>query len=153
MPNPWFRAQGSSRSIYEIVRGHSYRAPRDGERALGPFVLPSFQRPSVWTQTQQIRLIESIWEGLPIGAYVYNLTELDDPCDGWLLDGQQRVTAILAYYAGEFEVFGWKFSDLSVPEQRGFLLTSIGALETQISDEAQCRDVYDRLAYGGTAHT
>lgn len=152
MPQPWFRAQASARCIAEITRGEAYRSPSGGERQLGPFILPAFQRPSVWTTAQQIKLLESVWDGLPIGAYVFNLTAFGNPCDGWLLDGQQRVTALLAYVSGEFPVYGWRFHDLPRPEQRGFMMSPFAALQTQISDEAQCREVYDRLAYGGTAH-
>jgi hypothetical protein len=28
----------------------------------------------------------------------------------------------------------------------------VAVIETRIEDEEQCRDIYDRLAYGGTAH-
>ena len=152
MPQPWFRAQASNRVIYELMRGDSYRQPIPGERALGPFVLPTFQRGAVWTRDQQVRLIESIWSGLPIGAYVYNTTDLGNPCDGWLLDGQQRITAIFSYVVGDFPVFGWRFPDLPLTERRRFGMTPIAALQTNIADGATCREIYNRLAHGGTPH-
>jgi hypothetical protein len=158
MPQPWFRAQVSARCIAEIARFYNIHEPYRvantdiGERQLGPFVLPNFQRPPVWTRTQQIKLLESIWDGLPIGSYVYNLSGLDHPCDGWLLDGQQRITAILAYVAGEFPVYGYRFPDLDIVERCGFMNQPIGTMQTGILSMGECREVYDRLAYGGTPH-
>lgn len=154
MPDPWFRANNSP---YTVSHGLRYAASGndrplvDGERRLLAFILPSFQRPSVWTEAQQIRLIESMWMGLPIAAYVYN--QSDNPAlDGLLLDGQQRWTAIAAYVDGAFPVFGHTFPSLPEPEKRRFQNMVFAALVTRLDTEAECRDVYDRLAYGGTAH-
>lgn len=153
MPDPWFRAEVRSSPISTVVRGDPSRSLRDGERRLGPFILPPFQRPPAWTREQQVALLQSIWDGLPIGSYVINQTCLDDPCDNWIIDGQQRITAILSYVNGDFPIYGHRFQDLHVGEQRGFLLRPIGALLTRLTDEAQCRLIYDRLAYGGTPHS
>jgi hypothetical protein len=154
MPDPWFRAQNTARCIAEFARPgmETYHVARENERQLGPFVLPPFQRPPVWTRAQQIKLIESLWDGLPIGSYVYNQTSLEHPTDGWLLDGQQRVTAILSYVGDGFPVYGYLFSEVTIPERRGFMNKPIGAMITNIKSEEQCLEVYNRLAYGGTAH-
>lgn len=152
MPQPWFRAQAFGTPIHSIIRMQPHRVPVEGERVVGPFILPPFQRPAVWSMAQKVKLIESIWDGLPIGSYVFNLTTLGNPCDAWLLDGQQRLTALVEYAAGEFPVYGWCYPDLPQAEQRGFQMRPIGALETNIADQTQCREIYNRLAYGGTAH-
>lgn len=152
MPEPWFRANAASFPISEILSNQVYRLARDGERQLGPYVLPPFQRGFVWSQEQQIKLIESIWGGLPIGAYVYNDAGYEHECDGWLLDGQQRLTSIILYATGAFRVFGYSFQQLPLVEQRGFRMRPIGVMTTRIQDPKICADVYDRLAYGGTAH-
>ncbi|MDU7523504.1 MAG: DUF262 domain-containing protein [Roseomonas mucosa] len=154
IPRPWFQASPSPVPVRTVVMQSPLRQARPdlGERQLGPFVLPPFQRPPVWSRAQQVRLIESLWGNLPIGAYVVNQTTLDGGTDGWLLDGQQRVTAILAYAAGEFPVFGHRFPDLPLVEQRGFLMKPINSYVTNQTDAAACQDIYDRLAYGGTPH-
>jgi uncharacterized protein with ParB-like and HNH nuclease domain len=116
-------------------------------------VLPPFQRPAVWSEAQQARFIESLWNHLPIGAYVVNRSEdYNSPFDCWLLDGQQRVTAVLAYVVDAFQVYGHRWSDLSVPERRSFENRTFTCLETDLDDLALLEDVYDRLAYGGTPH-
>ena len=155
MPDPWFCGIASARSIAEITRPAfvgDHRPLLPGERMLGSFILPAFQRPPVWTLDQQVRLIESIWSGLPIGSYVWNQTECLSATDGWLLDGQQRITALLSYVAGDFAVFGHRYTDLERFEQRGFGNRPMASIETNIRTEAECRVVYDRLAYGGTPH-
>ena len=159
MPERFMDGTRSSRCIGEIVKGYAgvRDTPlREGERRLGGWILPPFQRGAVWTREQQISLVESIWLELPIGSLVWNVLYrggADQPCDGWLLDGQQRVTAIFAYMADEFPVFGAKFSELHRTDFRrwGFSIP-IACIETSISDPAMCREIYNRLAYGRTAH-
>jgi hypothetical protein len=155
IPDSWFHANGLDTTM-DFVSGE-HRMMRDitlapGERRLGWFVLPAFQRPPVWTLEQQERFIESAWMGLPLGVFVWN----DAPgtrFDQWLLDGQQRVGAVLAYMADEFPVYGYRFSELTETDLRKWEMSvSFPCRKTNLRDEAMLRDVYDRLAYGGTAH-
>lgn len=158
MPRPWFRANNTAGplfSIYKLENGWERVAPlAEGERRLGNFVLPPFQRPAVWSEAQKIRFIESIWNGLPLGAYIVNriIVPLDNPYDNYLLDGQQRITAILDYVADAFPVLGQRWSELTKQDQTQFGMTPMSYLETQIGDLDELREIYDRLAYGGTAH-
>jgi len=156
MPRPWFRANNTAGPLMGIYKLDSDwdRPLFEGERKLGNFVLPPFQRPPVWTRAQQVRFIESIWNGLPLGAYIVNrvLAPLGNKYDNLLLDGQQRITAILDYTDSKFEVFGHLWSDLTKQDHSQFGMTPMSYLETQLSDMATILDVYDRLAYGGTPH-
>ncbi len=151
MPNPWFVARASGMTLSEIVRGHAYREAKKNERMIGPYILPPFQRNAVWTREQQIELLESIWDGLPIGSIVFNACQ-GKKSDGWLLDGQQRVTSLLAYVNNEFPVYGHYWRDLEIHEQRLFRARPISVLETCIASEDDCKKIYDKLAYGGTPH-
>lgn len=124
------------------------------------FYVPPFQRPAVWTQAQQIRFLESVWLGLTVGTYVYNYCEEYDRTTQkfhhtykWLIDGQQRLRAIKAYLNDEFAVFGHKWSDLDRREKRDFENSSFPSVRFNTSDEGLLREVYDRLNFGGTAHT
>lgn len=158
IPEPWFRAQSHSTTMGFITgTRHSGRLEKSlgpGERLLGWMVLPPFQRPPVWTEAQRIRFIESAWAGLPLGSYVLNMVQVGNGAtDCWLLDGQQRVGAVLAYEADEFPVHGLLFSQLEARHRRKWEMgISFPYLETQLTDEAELREVYDRLAYGGTPH-
>lgn len=119
--------------------------------------LPEWQREACWTQEQQILLIESIWIGLPIGFYVINRQAEDSngnplPLSGVLIDGQQRMHGIEAYLNDKFKVFGAYWSEVPVIKQRDFRQTHFPLYETDIWDEAQLRDLYNRLNFGGVAH-
>lgn len=154
IPKSWFRAQTFNVTMGDVVRGMDRRAPVTGdERVLGRFVLPPFQRPPVWSREQQVRFIESCWMGLPIGVYVVNMGEFDSPFDLWLLDGQQRVTAIVDYMADGFPVFGHFYSQLPDRDHRAWEIGRVfPRMEVRLECEAELREVYDRLAYGGTPH-
>lgn len=156
IPKSWFRASTVASPLgCRIGRTLDRIAPlSEGERALGPFVLPPFQRPPVWSREQKVSFIESCWLGLPIGAYVVNMApDFSSPYDLWLLDGQQRITAILDYMADEFPVFDHNYSDLPERDKRAWGFSRVfTCLETSIEDEAELREIYNRLAYGGTPH-
>lgn len=158
MPNPWFTATSRAFPVEMLMFRSSRSLSRTaalglGERQLSWLVLPDFQRPPVWSQAQQVRFIESIWGGLPIGAYVYNRAQDGDgPTDNWLLDGQQRITALMAYVDDAFPVLGHLYSEITEIDRRRFGMREFPALETRIDDVDQLREVYDRLAYGGTPH-
>lgn len=156
MPRTFLEAHSSNFVMHHLFSTSRLEfAPplREGERRLGWFTLPPFQRGAVWTQEQQIRFIESVWLGLPIGSYAYNdAATFKGPTTNWLIDGQQRVTTVLTYVAGEIEVFGKRFPELHIIEKRQFENTPFPAIVTRSDDEAYLAEIYDRLAYGGTAH-
>lgn len=157
IPKPFLDATTRNYTIeHGVGVGRSAPRPaRAGERALGMFKLPPFQRQAVWTEHQKARFIESIWLHLPIGSYVVNRDdqyEAGYPCDSWLLDGQQRWTAIVEYVGDGFSAFGLRFSELADGQRRKFLNHPFPAIETRDLTQKQCRDVYNRLAYGGTNH-
>jgi len=139
--------------LFPDQRRLEYARPTDQERRLGWFVLPPFQRPPVWTLEQQTKLIESLWLNLPIGYYVLNTPETyQHPTDLWLIDGQQRISAILDYVAGYFPVFGHRYTDLTIVEQRTFENIVFPCISLRLENEAELEDLYNRLAYGGTHH-
>ena len=95
--------------------------------------------------------MESIFLGLPIGAYVLNApSDPDSPFANWLLDGQQRWDTIRGFVAGEFAVRGRFYASFSQAERRHFLVEPFPAYVTQFDNEERLRDVFERLAFGGT---
>ncbi len=130
--------------------GHSYLLT-EGQRQLGNFILPKFQRQPCWTMEQKTKLINSIYRGNPIGGgLIWNGTE--GACDRWLLDGQQRLTAMLEYVAGEWPFMGYLFPDLPEIEKPHFWRMNIAMIETNITDPDECERLYNEIAYGGTPH-
>lgn len=155
IPDSWFRATASAQTMGMLQQKDLRTVPLSvGEKKLGRFVLPPFQRPPVWSRDQQIRFVESCWLGLPIGAIVYNSpNDYSSTTDQWLLDGQQRVTALYSYMTDDFPVMGHRFSELTIVDHRRWSMgVSLPCLITQLEDVGELAEVYDRLAYGGTPH-
>ncbi|OUV22975.1 MAG: hypothetical protein CBC55_02730 [Gammaproteobacteria bacterium TMED95] len=132
----------------------------EAERYACGFPLPSFQRPAVWTTEQKAKFIESIFLGLHIGTYCVHESDWTGvaeakivPFSGWLLDGQQRLLTIEDYINDKFKVFDLYFSDLTKAEVRRFMNTPFKRHEVALHDEAKIKDLYNRLNFGGTAHT
>lgn len=133
---------------------------------LGGYFIPPFQRPLVWTTEQKERLVESALLGISIGTIVV-VDAMNCPMqnpdrfaatDRWLLDGQQRCAALLDYREDRLTIFRGtecehRWSDLTEIERRRFWRTQIGVLKVQTDDVEYCKEVYDRLAFGGTDHT
>jgi len=70
---------------------------------------PEFQRRLVWTSDDKIRFVDTILRGYPFPEiYVANGTVDVDTGEGQqlLVDGQQRVTTIVAYFQGDPTTFG-----------------------------------------------
>ncbi len=123
---------------------------------LGAFVLPPFQRPPVWSMEQNIRFLESCWLGYDIGRYT--IVQRHGKLDRWdmcLIDGQQRVRALLGYMGNMFPIFGYHFNEVTERDRRHFqnLVFARAVLTDDDLDEPKLRDIYNRLNYGGTPHT
>lgn len=114
--------------------------------------LPKWQRGFVWSEGQSIKLIESIWLGLSIGTYTFNRSHNNPEFDNLLIDGQQRLKAIQDYMQGAFKVFGYKYSELGRPEQRGFESRHFHCFITNTTDEDYLKNYYNRMNFGGTTH-
>lgn len=147
-----------------IVKDDDHMWDMNQPRLCGLFI-PPFQRPLVWDQARQISFIESAYLGLHLGTIVYN-DALNLPMigsrfahtDRWLIDGQQRCSALAAYVADEFVIFRGtphehRWSELNTVETRYFHRIQIGYTKIESSDEQHLRMVYDRLNFGGMAHT
>lgn len=129
------------------------------------YAIPPFQRPVVWDEERMVRFVESAILGLNLGTWTYNST-MDlggHGTDGdgkevwkhdlWLIDGQQRLTALDRYWSDTFPVFDLYWSEVPEAQRRQFLMsTHFPAFETRMRDEAEIRDLYDRMNFGGVAH-
>jgi len=114
---------------------------------------PNFQRPIVWTIEQKIKLIESLWLGIPIGTYSINI--LDD-CEHeyhmLVIDGQKRIDAISEYRSGKFKVYDLLYSELSDCEKYRFKICKFPQYVTQSYDIEYLKNYYNLMNFGGTAH-
>ena len=124
----------------------------DKDCTLFGFILPPFQRGSVWNQDQQIKFMESVWLQLPIGSYMVNMRWDMGEFDNWLLDGQQRMRALKSYLNNEFSVFGYFFSEITEIDKRRFRNLPFPRIEVDCNDLDRLKEIYNRFNFGGTPH-
>lgn len=163
MPIPDRLLEGTPRDfrVGHLFESSPIELTQPGERQLLCFVLPPWQRPDVWTTQQKSRFIESLFLGLGPGYYVVNGVEFDQkgeplPGSGWLLDGQQRITAIQDFVDNKFRIFGDTYcQDMgTITLRRRFFNLAFPCVELAYSaDENLLKTLYNRLNFGGTPHS
>ncbi len=103
----------------------------------GKFVLdPEFQRRDVWNEIQQSKFIESIMLNIPIPSILL----ADDKTRNHfiVIDGKQRITAILNFFASEKDGNGLKLKGLEVlKELNGYNYAKLEKDPTKISHLSQ----------------
>jgi len=80
-----------------------------------------YQRGHVWTKADKIELIDSIFNNIDIGKFVF--IQRDFGTNGKLyevLDGKQRLTAITEFYEDRFKYKGFYYSELSGMDKNKF---------------------------------
>jgi hypothetical protein len=115
---------------------------------------PDFQRGHVWTREQQIAYVEfKLRGGRGSNTILFN-------CKGWmhsfegpyvLVDGKQRITAVLAFLHDEIPAFGHLYSEFT-----GKLRMTGADFVIQVNDlktRAEVLQWYIELNAGGTPHT
>ena len=114
---------------------------------------PWYQRRSVWTRPQKSYLINTLIEQKPIPAiYVRYSLDLDrGKTVREVVDGQQRIRAILGFCRNEFSVTHSEnrvrqtFSQLSRTQQETFLLTAIPVGYLLGATDADVIDIFGRI--------
>lgn len=89
-------------------------------------VKPPFQRNPVWSDRQKSSLIDTILLEYPIPElYMQELTEPNGDQKHVVVDGQQRIRAVLSFIAGEYELneespswAGFGFEDLTPADRK-----------------------------------
>ena len=118
---------------------------------------PDFQRNEVWDKKQESELIESILMGIPI-PIIYLFQARDTTIQ--VVDGRQRITAIINFMNDEFKLVqlkimkssvGKKFSDLEPIQQRKIEDYQIDTYLIQPPTPERVKfDIFDRVNRGGT---
>jgi len=110
---------------YDGVNFNPYVTDANGEKQY-------YQRDLVWTLEQKRLLIDSIYNGIEIGKFLFRYKSWEDMVEGmreqghgysWdCVDGKQRFFAILEFVQGKYnDSHGNNWEDLSANAQRHFL--------------------------------
>ena len=112
---------------------------------------PDFQRKFVWTQDHQEEFIDTILHGLPFPEIYVAAGEVDlvsMKTTRKVIDGQQRLTTIKNYVAGNFASPLTKvpsYNELSDSQKRDFLSYEIVVRDLGNIDEKTIREVFRRI--------
>jgi hypothetical protein len=114
---------------------------------------PPFQRNPVWTTKQQSALIETILLEYPIPElYMQDAVDTAGVEQHIVVDGQQRVRAVLEFVEGEFEISeditrwaGASFDDLGPDERKRIFEYDFVVRVLPEMDEEQIRSIFQRI--------
>lgn len=115
---------------------------------------PDYQRREVWGDAAKVMLIDSIISGIPMPKIFVSSLVKDGRTYRTVIDGQQRITTILAFLADGFalttpyvgEFLGKKFSELPENTRDEVILPyDIDFNEAKGLVEAELREVYSRV--------
>lgn len=83
---------------------------------------PIYQRDYIWTIEQKQSFITALIHGKTTikPTYLYNNVPINEPMYE-VLDGKQRINAVLSYMKNEFSVNGFYYKDLSIKDTNKFL--------------------------------
>ena len=117
---------------------------------------PQYQRTEVWPVRKKVRLIDSILRGFDIPKFYVASSE--EPYDYEVVDGQQRMTAILDFMDGKLEITGnfekWgklsgkKFQGLSSEMNRYFGNFQLHFVLLDEVEEGEIEELFIRLQEG-----
>jgi hypothetical protein len=109
---------------------------------------PSYQRGNVWTEDQKVALIDSIFKNIDIGKRRPFREERQHYYE--MLDGKQRLTAVLDFIEEKFRYKGKLFSELHRRDQNHLENYSISYAETEPLTEKQKYRYFIKLNTTGT---
>lgn len=121
-----------------------------------------YQRASVWGRQRQRNLVKSLMLGIPVGNIYLNYRP--DTHNDAVVDGKQRIEAILAFLDSELDVpADWfdpadvptgavtvLYRDLSKRGQGQFTRCSLTVQQTEINPADEV-DLFDLINFGGIA--
>ena len=126
---------------------------RDWSKAGRLELRPDFQRRALWSAPARIMLMDTILRGVPMPKIFLSNTIQDDNTYRIVIDGQQRITAILDFLRDQFSLEkpytgdkkGKRFSELDQETQDRFLSYRIDFNEAYNTSDEENREVYSRV--------
>ena len=114
---------------------------------------PTYQRGIVWTDKQREELLDSIFNRIDIGKFVFIQNKYVPGGYSWtVLDGKQKINALVDFYQDKFPYKGYYYSELGFERQH--LITdhsiSVGMLDESYADENTILEYFIRLNSTGT---
>lgn len=115
----------SQRQVRSILTNYYY---------FGIEMNPDYQRDLVWSQEDKFNLIASVFAGVDIGKFLFVHLEWGDREDHKsyeVIDGKQRITALVEFYENRFSYKGKYYKDLHPHDKHWFTDYSISYAEVK----------------------
>lgn len=117
---------------------------------------PDFQRSHVWTQAQQIAYVEFVLQGGVMNTPIYfncpGFSSGNRPKGKFVLvDGKQRLTALLAFLHDEIPAFGHIFSQYT--DRIRTTISSVKVHVAELNTKKEVLEWYLAINAGGTPHS
>ena len=114
---------------------------------------PDYQRGYVWDMSDKLLLIDSIFSNIDIGKFVF----VHVPDEKWhetgisyeILDGKQRLSAIIEYYENRFPYNGKYYNELSGKDRLTFANKSVSVADLMSADQKTVYKCFLMLNRGG----
>lgn len=104
---------------------------------------PEYQRDYVWNEEDKVKLIDSIFNNIDIGKFVFIHKEYKENDTSYeIFDGKQRVRALLDFYEDKLLYNGLKYSELSNRDRSYFKEYNISYCEIKNCDLQQKLKVF-----------
>jgi Protein of unknown function DUF262. len=112
---------------------------------------PEYQRGNVWNIEDKVALIDSIFNDVDIGKFVFILLEYSNECIPLyeILDGKQRISAIIDFHENRFAYKGKLYHELNRRDQNHFENYSISWAEVKNVTLKQKLEYFLRLNTSG----
>lgn len=114
---------------------------------------PDYQRELVWEDKDRELLLDSLFMGADIGRFVFRVKNDDEvSLDGpyyEIVDGKQRMMALLDFYADRYPYKGAFYSDLSAKDRRTFKNASVSIAEARNLSKKDTLRLFIMLNRGG----
>lgn len=110
---------------------------------------PFFQRNLVWRSVHKADFIETILKGYPFPQIFIARGTIDTESmisTSSIVDGQQRMSAVIEFVDNGFPVSGKTFGDLSASEKEEFLKYEVAVIDLDLKDDdPQIVEIFKRL--------
>ena len=112
-------------------------------------VSPAYQRlGDIWSHEKKSRLIDSVFNGFDMPKFYFHKKPEDDPYEWDVIDGKQRLTTLLQFRSGEFEL-GKSFLYQEDQENRLLDPPKRGQTWSELSEES--RNLFNSYVISVTA--
>ena len=96
---------------------------------------PDYQRDYCWTEEDKVALIDSIFHNVDIGKFVFVHHDYGAEYLYEILDGKQRIRAILDFYENRFPYKGKYYNDLCSKDRHWFKTKNLSVAEVYNTDK------------------